>query len=1049
MLNKRILAMKDEVKTKEQPIEDLAALRDRCARESIEHHYDTRTAVNALLHLSLEDYSLEELLQKALDIILSVPSLSIEAKGSIFLVEDEPEVLIQKVQKGLAEPLLKKCARVPFGKCLCGRAASIKRIEFADHIDERHEVSFEGMAPHGHYCVPILLSGNTIGVINLYLKDGHSCVGREVEFLDSIANTLAGIIKRRQAEEEQRRHRDTAERLAKEMAIIAEIGQIISSTMNIEEVYERFTEEVHKIIPFDRIVINIIDTEMNMGTNVYMAGHGVTDRIVGVRYPLKGSGNFEMVRTRSSLLIQTEDFDEYKDRFPMLLSTFQAGFRSIMNVPIFSKGEIMGGLLLRSLKPYAYTDHDVRLAERVGNQISGAIANAQLFTELKKTEDTIKKREERYRAILENIQEGYYEVDLAGNFTFFNPSMSKILGHTEEEMMGMNYRLYTEKETGKTIFRAFNEIYKTGISSRIDYELKKKDGSKMFAETSVALMQDSFGQPIGFRGVIRDVTERRQAEEALESERTLLRNLIDNVPDRIYAKDTEGRFIICNEAMIRRMGKTSMTEIMGKSDFDLLPPEMAQRFHDDEQTIIQSGIPMINREEPLTSESSTITRWNLATKVPLLDKQGNRIGIVGVGREITERKEAEQKLRDAYAKMAFLTNSISSILIAVSEDYRIVFWNTEAEKQFGIPEKEILGKPLRELGIQWDLDQIMDGIVRCRKKNNTVGLDNVKFLQRDGKEGILGIGISPSFGEKSFGMVTLIQGANITRRRMMESQLNQAQKLESIGQLAAGIAHEINTPIQYVGDNARFLQTSFEALKKVLMKYEALTERIREGKACDDLLGEVEETVQEADVGYLTEEIPKAFQQTLEGVERVSRIVQSMKAFAHPGSEENVSVDINKAIENTVMVARNEWKYAADLVTDFDPSLPLVSCVPGDINQAILNVLVNAAQTVSEVVNGGAGGKGKISISTRQDGSWVELRISDTGKGIPVEVRPRIFDPFFTTKEVGKGTGQGLAISHTAIVERHHGTITFDTEIGRGTTFIIRLPIKEAIDAGS
>ena len=193
--------MKDEDKTKEQLILDLAALRDRCKEESLEHYYDTGTAINALLRLSLEDYSLEELLQRALDIILSVSSLSIETKGSIFLVEDEPEVLIQKVQRGLAEPLLKECARVPFGKCLCGRAASTKRIEFADHIDERHEVSYEGVVPHGHYCVPVLLSGNTIGVINLYLKDGHSRVGREEEFLDSVANTLAGIIKRKRAEE--------------------------------------------------------------------------------------------------------------------------------------------------------------------------------------------------------------------------------------------------------------------------------------------------------------------------------------------------------------------------------------------------------------------------------------------------------------------------------------------------------------------------------------------------------------------------------------------------------------------------------------------------------------------------------------------------------------------------------------------------------------------------------------------------------------------------------------------------------------------------------
>ena len=192
------------------------------------------------------------------------------------------------------------------------------------------------------------------------------------------------ITDRKFAEEALQRSEEEAKRLAQENALMAEIGEIISSTLNIEEVYGRFAEEVHKIIPFDRIVINIINIEKNTVSNVYMAGKGIADRKVGEIYPLEGSGNVEMVRTNSSLLIQTEDFDEYKDRFPLLLSTFQAGFRSIMNVPLFSKGKIIGGLLLRSLKPYAYTDKDVRLAERVANQIAGAIANAQLFIERKR-----------------------------------------------------------------------------------------------------------------------------------------------------------------------------------------------------------------------------------------------------------------------------------------------------------------------------------------------------------------------------------------------------------------------------------------------------------------------------------------------------------------------------------------------------------------------------------------------------------------------------------------------------------------------------------------
>jgi diguanylate cyclase (GGDEF)-like protein/PAS domain S-box-containing protein len=198
-------------------------------------------------------------------------------------------------------------------------------------------------------------------------------------------------------------------RTEQEIETLADVGRIISSTSDIDEVYDRFAETVRKIIPFDRIVINHIDVEMNTVINVYMAGHEITDRKVGVSYPLKGSGNFEMVRTRSSFLIQTEDFDECKDRFSMLLSTFQAGFRSIMNIPLFSKGEIIGGLLLRSFKPYAYTDRDVRLAERVGNQIAGTIANSQLFTGLKKAEQELKESEQKYRelSIIDDLTQLY------------------------------------------------------------------------------------------------------------------------------------------------------------------------------------------------------------------------------------------------------------------------------------------------------------------------------------------------------------------------------------------------------------------------------------------------------------------------------------------------------------------------------------------------------------------------------------------------------------------------------------------------------------------
>lgn len=273
-------------------------------------------------------------------------------------------------------------------------------------------------------------------------------------------------------------------------------------------------------------------------------------------------------------------------------------------------------------------------------------------------------------------------------------------------------------------------------------------------------------------------------------------------------------------------------------------------------------------------------------------------------------------------------------------------------------------------------------------------------------------------------------------------QLVQARKLESIGQLAAGIAHEINTPTQYVGDNIRFLQEGFEDLDRLVGKYQELAGACKEGDGVDDVLRQVAETAKEIDLEYLREEIPSAIAQGLEGVERVANIVRAMKEFSHPGSDEKTPTDMNKAMENTVTVARNEWKYVADLEMDFDETLPPVPCLPGEMNQVILNMIVNASHAIADVVGDAANGKGTITIRTRKEKDWALIRIEDTGAGIPEEIRSRIFDPFFTTKEVGKGTGQGLSIAHNVIVEKHGGAIDVESEMGKGTAFVIRLPLE-------
>lgn len=275
-----------------------------------------------------------------------------------------------------------------------------------------------------------------------------------------------------------------------------------------------------------------------------------------------------------------------------------------------------------------------------------------------------------------------------------------------------------------------------------------------------------------------------------------------------------------------------------------------------------------------------------------------------------------------------------------------------------------------------------------------------------------------------------------------QAQLLQAHKLEAIGQLAAGIAHEINTPTQYVTDNVEFLSRAFELLAELVGTSRELVQSVQKGTPDPDIVARAAAAYGNARLAYVLKESPKAIEQSLEGLRRVASIVSAMKDFSHPSAGEKAPVDLNESIATTITVATNEWKYVADVETFFDPDLPLVPCLRDEVNQVVLNLIVNAAHAIDAVVLGGVKGKGTIRIETRHDEGWAEIRVSDTGCGIPPHAVGRVFDPFFTTKPVGKGTGQGLAIAYSVVVDKHDGDIRFETEPGRGTTFVVRLPVN-------
>jgi PAS domain S-box-containing protein len=392
--------------------------------------------------------------------------------------------------------------------------------------------------------------------------------------------------------------------------------------------------------------------------------------------------------------------------------------------------------------------------------------------------------------------------------------------------------------------------------------------------------------------------------------------------------------------------------------------------------------------------------------------------------------EANHRLQKMYAAMP-------GALIAVHSDMLISEINASALQLLGYEAADLLGQPITVI---WPeaVEQLTSFLLIEGDTMAVTHRIEDTWMRRNGEKVSMLVSTAVMSPERDMGAIGFICiGVDVGEMRKLEVQLRHAQKMESVGQLAAGIAHEINTPLQYLSDNVHFLQDAFEALCGMQPAVDALKDAALE-RDMRELAGALIAAEALADLPYLNEQVPLAIHRSKEGIDRVTAIVGAVKAFSR-AQLEMAPFDLPTGILTTLEVARNEYKYVANVETRFG-TLPLIMCNGGEIGQVILNLVVNAAHAISDKLRD-TEQRGLIVISADLDGSFVEVRVSDNGGGIPENIRHRIFDPFFTTKEVGRGTGQGLTLVHSIIVDRHGGTVDFTTRMGEGTTFILRLPV--------
>jgi len=516
---------------------------------------------------------------------------------------------------------------------------------------------------------------------------------------------------------------------------------------------------------------------------------------------------------------------------------------------------------------------------------------------------------------------------------------------------------------------------------------------------------------------------------------------LDAVPSAMLVVEANGGILFANRQSQRMFGLPGV-ELVGASLEALLAPESRSAWC--EVLAVLAATPLAGEDPVVLHEAwglrRTEERFPLELRLGSFGATASRMAVVAI-RDLSDQKLLEDRhsaaaieARNARERLEGLLEHAPAFIVAVNGQGTIDFINRTLPQHL---RKDVIGsswlryfEPERQAHMEAKLRKMYETELTQTFETSTPGPDGVP-LWFDSQ-------IAPIRADgKVVGAVLVSQ--DVTERKRAQSELVLGRHMALLGSLAAGVAHEINTPIQFVGDNIHFLRDSAHDLFGLLDQIHALRRAAMEGKVLGEAIAAAEQAEEEADLPYLRQQMPKAIESCIEGLHQVASIVRSLKEFAHPSQNEMVPADLNRAIQSSLTIATNEYKYVANLETELG-ELPLVKCHVSEVSQAVLNIVINAAHAIGDVVRG-SDRKGLITVRTWCEGDAVVIAIADTGGGIPEAIQSRIFDPFFTTKEVGKGTGQGLAIAWSTVKERHAGSLTFDTKPGGGTTFFIRLPI--------
>ncbi len=637
-----------------------------------------------------------------------------------------------------------------------------------------------------------------------------------------------------------------------------------------------------------------------------------------------------------------------------------------------------------------------------GGKQAGFLISAVDITGRNEAVETLRQSEEKYRTILEEMQDGYFEVDLAGNFTFVNDANCRQLGYSREELIGMNNRNITAAIDIENVYKAFNQVYRTGEPIR-DFTLTtvRKDGATGLGEISVFPIRNDKGDITGFRGIGRDVAGRLQMIEDLRRSEERYRTVLDEMEESYYEVDLAGNLTFFNEALVRKSSR-SREELTGMGYKDYTAAKDVQRVYSAFSQVYKTGKPL--KGIPMQAiRKDGAQRFAEDTILPLRNKAGEIIGFRGVSRDVTERLQMMEALRRSEERYRTMLDEMEEAYYEVDLQGNLTFFSDALCRQLGYSRKEIMGLSYKEYIPPENAKHVFKvyntiyktgeprklfASSQFKKDGTLVYTEDSIFPMRDEEGEIIGFrGISRDVTERKRAE---------EERKQLEQKAQFSSRLASVGELASGVAHEINNPLTAVIGYAHLLLDR------------------------KDIPGDIRRDIEVIN----------------EGAQRVAGIIKKLLVFARQARPERTYVDINEIINTTLELrAYSLQSNNVKVILQFDPDLPMTVADPGQLQQVFLNLIMNAETEVKSVHGGG-----RLAIKTERAGDSLRVSFKDNGLGIAKENLERIFNPFFTTRRIGQGTGLGLSVCH-GIVTEHKGRIWAESQLGKGATFVVEMPI--------